>query len=340
MLAAARLQKGAFVRAGRAIQQRLQPNPQWTRQMSEEVASVKENSSSVLSSIGTLSTIGGILTLSGLGYCQYAYSVGDVAKYAEKIDKMANSEGAGFVEKSQSEIVDRYLQFREWTEQYVRHYADPSSEKLLPDLPEGLGHVRTLVLDLDDTLVHSDWTRERGWRTFKRPGVDIFLQHMSQRFEIVVYSDQLQSYVDPIIERLDDGRGNIHHRLYRDATQYKDGEHLRDFTKLNRPITHIIYLSANPKSYGLQPSNALPISKWSPSEAPKDRSLLDLMPFLEAIARQGPPDTRVVLENYMMEAANTGEDIPTIYRRRIQEFQQKQSQQTVSKYTGFGRSKA
>jgi hypothetical protein len=29
-------------------------------------------------------------------------------------------------------------------------------------------------------LVHSDWTRERGWRVFKRPGVDIFLQHLSQ----------------------------------------------------------------------------------------------------------------------------------------------------------------
>lgn len=27
---------------------------------------------------------------------------------------------------------------------------DPSSDKLLPDLPPGLGHVRTLVLDLND----------------------------------------------------------------------------------------------------------------------------------------------------------------------------------------------
>lgn len=33
--------------------------------------------------------------------------------------------------------------------------------------------------------------RDRGWRTFKRPGVDAFLEHMAQFYEIVVYSDQL-----------------------------------------------------------------------------------------------------------------------------------------------------
>lgn len=32
--------------------------------------------------------------------------------------------------------------------------------------------------------------RERGWRTFKRPGVDAFLEHMSKLYEVVVYSDQ------------------------------------------------------------------------------------------------------------------------------------------------------
>jgi hypothetical protein len=39
-------------------------------------------------------------------------------------------------------------------------------------------HVRTLVIDLDDTLIHSDWTRGRGWRTFKRPGAEDFLRQV------------------------------------------------------------------------------------------------------------------------------------------------------------------
>jgi hypothetical protein len=32
--------------------------------------------------------------------------------------------------------------------------------------------------------------REKGWQTFKRPGVDAFLEHLAQFFEIVVYSDE------------------------------------------------------------------------------------------------------------------------------------------------------
>lgn len=44
--------------------------------------------------------------------------------------------------------------------------------------------LRTLVLDLDEVLVHSDWTRARGWRTFKRPGVEDFLKTVSSKWEV------------------------------------------------------------------------------------------------------------------------------------------------------------
>lgn len=32
--------------------------------------------------------------------------------------------------------------------------------------------------------------RDRGWRTFKRPGVDAFLEHLAQYYEIILYADQ------------------------------------------------------------------------------------------------------------------------------------------------------
>jgi TFIIF-interacting CTD phosphatase-like protein len=38
--------------------------------------------------------------------------------------------------------------------------------------------------------------RDRGWRTFKRPGVDDFLQHLGRFYEIVVYSDQLSMVME------------------------------------------------------------------------------------------------------------------------------------------------
>lgn len=66
--------------------------------------------------------------------------------------------------------------------------------------------MRTLVLDLDNLLVHSDWSRKRGWRTFKRPGAEDFLRLMSQYYEVVVYTSQLPTYADPILDRLDPNR--------------------------------------------------------------------------------------------------------------------------------------
>ncbi|MCL7039978.1 hypothetical protein MKW94_005715, partial [Papaver nudicaule] len=86
-----------------------------------------------------------------------------------------------------------YLDLRKTLEEHVRGFTEPTSEKLLPDMhPAEAPHVMTLVLDLNETLVHSDWKRERGWRTFKRPGVEAFLEHLAQFYEIVVFSDQLQ----------------------------------------------------------------------------------------------------------------------------------------------------
>ncbi len=53
--------------------------------------------------------------------------------------------------------------------------------------------MKTLVLDLDDVLVHSDWSRERGWRTFKRPGAEDFLRTMSQYYEVGIRSDEARA---------------------------------------------------------------------------------------------------------------------------------------------------
>ncbi len=58
----------------------------------------------------------------------------------------------------------------------MREYTDPSCDKLLPDLPPELrGRVKTIVLDLEDVLVHREWTRAKGWSIYKRPGAADFI---------------------------------------------------------------------------------------------------------------------------------------------------------------------
>lgn len=50
------------------------------------------------------------------------------------------------------------------------------------------------------------------------------------------------------------------------------------------------------QSYSLQPSNAIQVPAWKKDAS--DRALLDMMPFLEAVARQCPPDMRDVVSSY------------------------------------------
>ena len=124
--------------------------------------------------------------------------------------------------------------------------------------PLRIRFVKTLVLDLDDVLVHSSWTRQRGWRSFKRPGVEDFLKHMAQYYELVLYTDQNSTYADPILDRIDPQR-NISYRLYKNSTHYIDGKHVRDLSKLNRDPGRVLLLSCNPDAYSLQPENTIKV---------------------------------------------------------------------------------
>ena len=93
----------------------------------------------------------------------------------------------------------------------------------------------TLVLDLENTLVSSTWDRKYGWRHAKRPGVDNFLTSLSQYYEIVLFSPSLPGVAEPVVNSLDKN-GCIMHRLYREATSFVDGVHVKDLKALNRPM--------------------------------------------------------------------------------------------------------
>ncbi len=74
-------------------------------------------------------------------------------------------------------------------ERFVDPIVQPVRDKLLPDFPEGIEPFPTLVLDLEDTLVHMEWDRKYGWRVVKRPGLDAFLMRMAQSgYEIVLFT--------------------------------------------------------------------------------------------------------------------------------------------------------
>ncbi|KAK4531498.1 hypothetical protein CCYA_CCYA08G2355 [Cyanidiococcus yangmingshanensis] len=193
-------------------------------------------------------------------------------------------------------IWERLERLRRDVESRIRYYVEPSRDKLLPDpipaYPGGLPP-RTLVLDLDETLVHSEWSRSTGWRTSKRPGVDAFLAYMAQFYEIVVFTSALPGYADPILDRLDPN-GYITHRLYRHETKYRDGLHVKDLAKLNRDLRRTIIIDNDPRVFSLQSENGIEVAPWHGTE-PDDKELLRLTAFLEWVVRNDVDDVRTVI---------------------------------------------
>ncbi|KAH7833057.1 hypothetical protein Vadar_002752 [Vaccinium darrowii] len=155
---------------------------------------------------------------------------------------------AGYATDVPAKSVELYLDLRRLTEELVRGFTEPNSDKLLPDF-HPKQHVFTLVLDLLETLICSDWKCERGWRTFKRSRVDDFLEHLAQFYEIVVYFDQLIMFVDAVVERLDP-KHCIRFRLYRGATKYHYEKFtMASFTGRMREITATVTLLLTFLSY-------------------------------------------------------------------------------------------
>ncbi|KAK7057249.1 FCP1-like proteiny domain-containing protein [Favolaschia claudopus] len=169
---------------------------------------------------------------------------------------------------------------------------DGKPKPLLPPLaPEHAGR-KCLVLDLDETLVHSSFKPipqpdfivpveiEYHWHHFhvlKRPGVEDFLKRMGELYEVVVFTASLSKYADPVLDKLDTHKA-VAHRLYRESCFSHKGIYVKDLSQLGRPIGDTIILDNSPASYIFHPNNAVPVSSWF--NDPHDVELTDLIPFL------------------------------------------------------------
>ncbi|KAJ2827487.1 hypothetical protein GGI24_002632 [Coemansia furcata] len=177
----------------------------------------------------------------------------------------------------------------ESSERLVMHVAD---QYLLPPLSTQLRGKKCLVLDLDETLVHSSFRevehpdyvvpvvlegQEHNVYVLKRPGVDEFMRIMGQYYEIVVFTASLSMYADPVLDLLD--KSNVvHHRLFRESCNLYNGNYVKDLSRLGRDVSQSIIIDNSPASYAFHTNNAIGISTWL--NDPMDTELRDLIPFL------------------------------------------------------------
>ena len=175
---------------------------------------------------------------------------------------------------------------------------DESEKYLLPPKSENKINLKTLVLDLDETLAHGQnipFSSPKNQISIEcklndinttiyfkiRPGVKEFLRKMSKLYEIVIFTASVEEYAKMLINLIDT-KNICSHKLYREQCTYENFLYIKDLRKLGRDLKDVIIIDNSPNAYSLNKENGIPISTWLDDE--NDRELYDLIQILEFLS--------------------------------------------------------
>jgi len=184
----------------------------------------------------------------------------------------------------------------------------PPLDPLLPPLRCEGEQRKTLILDLDETLVHSSFILndkavfrlkiKAGDKTsllyiLFRPYVREFLKKVAQLFEVVIFTASQKNYADFIIDKLDIDNC-ISHRLYRDHCVSIKKRYVKNLSLIGRNLKNVIIVDNSPLAYKFNVENGIPIETWTGKE--DDDSLKRLYALLERLSEV--EDVREFLRGY------------------------------------------
>ena len=186
-----------------------------------------------------------------------------------------------------NKIISHYNE-SEQSEQNINNNTIPEVPYLLPISSK---YKYTLVLDLDETLVHYVSDNDSAYIQI-RPGAEEFIKDLSDYYEIIIFTAALQNYADLIISGLDPD--NV--ILYRQHTINIGGNsYIKDLDKLGRDITKIIIIDNISDNFEKQKENGLNICDFEGNEY--DEELKYLKDDLIKLFKLKPNDVRYYLKD-------------------------------------------
>lgn len=163
-------------------------------------------------------------------------------------------------------------------------YSSQATSRSPPNLAQ-----KTLVIDLDETLIHS---LAKGGRmssghmvevklntavgfggaslgpqhpilyyVHKRPHCDEFLRKVCKWYNLIVFTASVQEYADPVIDWLEQERKYFSARYYRQHCTFRNGAYIKDLSSVEPDLSKVMILDNSPLSYifheGMNVANAV-----------------------------------------------------------------------------------
>ena len=172
--------------------------------------------------------------------------------------------------------------------------------KTIPLIPFPPSKQYSLVLDLDETLIHVP----KGKNIFiLRPGLRKFLHSLTEYYELIVFTTGIKEYADQIINFIEKDEKYFSYRLYRESATFLNEQYYKDLNKLGRDIKKIIIVDDKEINMELQEENGIIIKPFitENDEGKNDFILYDLINILVRIAKDKPDDIRKSLKIYRNE---------------------------------------
>ena len=165
---------------------------------------------------------------------------------------------------------------------------------------KGFEGKKTLIFDLDETLVHccEDINKNKPMVILPivfptgevvQAGINIrpyaleCLREASKDFEVFVFTASHPCYANVVLDYLDPKRELIQQRFFRDSCINMGGVYIKDLRIFaNRSLKDLIIVDNAAYSFAYQLDNGIPIVSWH--DDPYDEELYNLMDYVKALA--------------------------------------------------------
>ena len=200
------------------------------------------------------------------------------------------------------------------------HFKNNEKKLLILDLDETLVHTSFQPIFINNIIIEPDITlkilfdnKYYNLYVLIRPYVYEFLREMSKIFIIYIFTASIKEYANPLLNELDKNKV-ITKRLYREnCTLTKEGKYVKNLNNFKCNLKDIILLDNNPISYSFNKNNGIPIKTWHNDK--NDKELLKMINFLKFLSTVN--DVRYYIQNVIKNNEINYYQVNTIIKQKI-----------------------